>query len=80
MGCSTVVLTYEPLPASLRAPSGSHDSLLGEFGVGVRCGTVAKAFRLGGPEGREAGSAPSGPQRGDGIPVVRGDSKSILGA
>ena len=30
--------------------------------------------------GREAGAAPLGPQRGDGIPVVRGDSKSVLGA
>ena len=30
--------------------------------------------------GREEGAAPSGPQRGDGISVVRGDSKSVLGA
>ena len=30
--------------------------------------------------GREAGAAPSGPPCGDGIPVVRGDSKSFPGA
>ena len=30
--------------------------------------------------GQEEGAAPSGPQRGDRISVVRGDSKSVLGA
>ena len=44
MGCSTVVLTYEPPPALLRTPPGSYKSLLEERGVGVRCSAVAKAF------------------------------------
>ena len=55
MGCSTVVLTYEPRPALLRTPSGSYESLLEGRGVEVWSSAVGKVFQFGGPEGPGSG-------------------------
>ena len=61
MGYSTVVLTYESPSALLRMPFGSYESSSEGRGVGVWSSIMAKVFYLGGPGGREAGTAPLGP-------------------